>query len=43
MEASVPVPIRALQGFKRIHLQPGEKQVVEFKLQPKQLAVSITR
>lgn len=38
-EASVPVPIRSLQGFKRIHLQPGEKQVVEFKLQPKQLAV----
>jgi beta-glucosidase len=38
-EASVPVPIRALQGFKRIHLQPGEKQVVEFKLQPRQLAI----
>jgi beta-glucosidase len=38
-EASVPVPIRALQGFKRIHLQPGEKRVVEFKLQPRQLAV----
>lgn len=37
--ASVPVPIRSLQGFKRIHLKPEEKQVVEFKLQPKQLAV----
>jgi beta-glucosidase len=33
------VPIRALQGFKRIHLPPGEKQVVEFKLQPRQLAI----
>jgi beta-glucosidase len=39
MEASVPVPIRALQGFKRIHLQPGEKRTVEFTLQPKQLAI----
>jgi beta-glucosidase len=39
MEASVPVPIRSLQGFKRIHLKPGEKQIMEFKLQPKQLAV----
>jgi beta-glucosidase len=39
IEASVPVPIRSLQGFKRIHLKPGEKQVVEFKLLPKQLAI----
>ncbi len=39
IEASVPVPIRSLQGFRRIHLKSREKQVVEFKLQPKQLAV----
>jgi beta-glucosidase len=39
VEATAPVPIQALQGFKRIHLEPGEKQIVEFKLQPKQLAV----
>ena len=36
---SIPAPIRSLQGFKRIHLEPGEKRVVEFQLQPKQLAV----
>jgi beta-glucosidase len=28
-----------LQGFKRIHLKPGEKKVVEFKLKPKQLSI----
>jgi beta-glucosidase len=39
VEASVPAPIRALQGFKRIHLLPGEKRVIEFKLQPRQLAI----
>ena len=39
IEASVPVPIRALQGLKRIHLKPGEEQKVEFTLKPKQLAI----
>lgn len=38
LTASVPVPLRALQGFKRIHLKPGETQVVKFVLQPRQLA-----
>ncbi|NUO82309.1 fibronectin type III-like domain-contianing protein [candidate division KSB1 bacterium] len=38
LATSAPVPIRALQGFKRINLKPGEKRVVEFVLQPKQLA-----
>lgn len=38
LTASAPVPLRALQGFKRIHLKPGETQVVEFILQPRQLA-----
>ena len=35
----VPVPIHSLQGFKRIHLHPGERQRVQFQLLPKQLAV----
>lgn len=39
LTASAPAPLRALQGFKRIHLKPGEKQIVEFILQPKQLAI----
>ena len=32
--ATVPVPIRSLKGFKRIHLQPGEIKSVEFVLPP---------
>lgn len=39
MTASVPVPIRSLQGFKRIHLSPGQKQRVEFTLNPRQLSI----
>ena len=39
LEASVPVPIRSLQGFKRIHLAPGERQTVSFTLRPYQMAV----
>jgi beta-glucosidase len=30
-------PIRALQGFKRIHLAAGESRKVEFSLSPKQM------
>ncbi|MCI0512501.1 glycoside hydrolase family 3 C-terminal domain-containing protein, partial [candidate division KSB1 bacterium] len=37
--ASVPTPIRSLQGFQRIHLQPGAKQTVTFQLQPRQLSL----
>jgi beta-glucosidase len=37
--ASVPVPIRSLTGFKRIHLKPGEKLPVSFTLTPRQLSV----
>ncbi len=37
-EASVPVPLRQLQGFRRIHLEPGERQTVTFALKPSQLA-----
>ena len=39
VESSVMVPVHSLQGFKRIHLEQGEKRVVEFKLNRKQLSV----
>ncbi|NQT20796.1 MAG: glycoside hydrolase family 3 C-terminal domain-containing protein [Planctomycetes bacterium] len=39
VEASVPVPIRQLQGFRRITLQPGEKQTVSFELAPEQMCL----
>ena len=38
-EASSRVPIRSLQGYRRVHLRPGESQRVEFQLEPWQLAV----
>ena len=38
VEASVPVPRHHLEGVRRIHLQPGEKQTVSFELRPEQLA-----
>jgi beta-glucosidase len=39
VEASVPVPIRTLQGFRRVTLHPGERRRVTFTLSPRQLAV----
>lgn len=39
VEASVPVPIRELQGYERIHLAPGEKKTVSFTLTARQMAV----
>ena len=36
--ASVPVPLRQLQGFRRVHLEPGACETVCFTLQPSQLA-----
>jgi beta-glucosidase len=39
LTSAVPVPLHSLQGFKRIHLTPGEKQIVQFQLLPKQFAV----
>jgi beta-glucosidase len=39
VEASVPVPVRSLQGFRRVTLRPGERRRVAFTLGPKQLAV----
>lgn len=32
-------PVRSLQGFRRIHLNPGAKQTVEFKLTDRQLSI----
>jgi beta-glucosidase len=37
-EASVPVPLQHLEGFRRIHLKAREKQTVKFTLTPAQLA-----
>ncbi|MBN2376235.1 MAG: glycoside hydrolase family 3 C-terminal domain-containing protein [Sedimentisphaerales bacterium] len=39
VEAFVPVPRLELQGFKRINLDPNEKQTVEFNITPDQLTV----
>jgi beta-glucosidase len=38
-QASVPVAIRSLQGFRRIRLAPGAKKRVEFELKPSQFSV----
>ena len=38
-KASVPVPIRSLAGFRRIHLRPGEKQTIVFTVTPRQMSV----
>jgi beta-glucosidase len=37
--SSVPVPIRSLEGFQRIGLQPGERKTVAFTLTPRQLSI----
>ncbi len=37
--ASVPVAIRSLQGFKRVHLKPGQTETVSFTLTPRQLSL----
>ena len=39
VEASVRVPIRSLAGIERVHLRPGERRVVNFKIDQRQLAV----
>ena len=39
LEASAPVPIRSLQGFRRVSLNPGETRRVEFTLMPRQLSL----
>jgi len=37
--SSVETPARALKGFSRIHLKPGETKMVSFRIPQKQLAV----
>jgi beta-glucosidase len=37
--ASVPVPLRQLQGFERIHLTPAEKKTITFTLTPGQMSI----
>jgi beta-glucosidase len=39
LDAQVPVPIQALQGFKRTFLKVGEKKKVEFDLKPRQFSI----
>ncbi len=39
LEASVPVPIRSLQGFRRIFLRPGRSSTVTFTLKPRQISL----
>lgn len=36
---STAQPVRALKGFQRVRLAPGEKKTVEFDLQPKSFAI----
>jgi beta-glucosidase len=38
-EASTPRPLHQLEGFERIHLQPGESKMVEFEIQPRQFSM----
>jgi len=38
VEASLPMPLHQLQGFQRIRLEPGQKQVVSFTLQAGQMS-----
>lgn len=38
LKASVPVPRMHLEGFRRIHLKPGGRKTVRFRLSPAQLS-----
>lgn len=38
-EASTPRPLHQLEGFERVHLQPGQSKTVEFELQPRQFSM----
>lgn len=39
VEASVRVPIRSRAGVERVDLKPGERRVISFTIEPRQLAV----
>jgi beta-glucosidase len=34
LDANVPVPIRSLRGFRRIHLAPGQTTILHFTIAP---------
>jgi beta-glucosidase len=38
-KASTPRPIRELEGFSRVTLNPGESKVVEMNLEPRQFSI----
>jgi beta-glucosidase len=38
-EASTPRPKIQMEGFERIHLQPGQSKTVEFEIQPRQFSM----
>ena len=38
-DATVRVPIRSLAGVERVHLKPGERRVIKFTIEPRQLAL----
>ena len=38
-KASTPRPIRQLEGFTRVSLNPGETRIVEIKLEPRQFSM----
>jgi beta-glucosidase len=37
--ASVRVPIRSLAGVERVYLRPGERRIIKFTIEPRQLSV----
>lgn len=42
-KASTPRPVRQLEGFERITLEPGESREVEFVLEPRQFSIINSR
>jgi beta-glucosidase len=34
MEASTVVPLHSLVGFRRVHLKPGERAIIDFSITP---------
>jgi beta-glucosidase len=39
LESSAPVPIRSLQGFRRVSLEAGEERTISFTIHPRQLSL----
>lgn len=39
VQASVPVPLRQLAGFQRVHLQPGESATISFTIDARQMCI----